>query len=100
DPQFIIPNTPYSQQLTLLEGSPAPTWTVVQGPAGLQVNATGLVTGWTPTVFGDYFMGIEATNSQGSDTESWTVCVVSQFDYDHDNDVDISDFGYLQRCLS
>ncbi len=100
DPQVIFPNSPYSQQLTLLEGSPLPTWTVIQGPAGLQVNAAGLVTGWTPSAFGYYLMEIEATNSQGSDTESWMVRVVSRFDYDVDNDVDLSDFGHLQRCLS
>ena len=102
DPEIIRPNTAYTRQLSLSQGSPAPSWSVVQGPAGLQVSAAGLVSGWTPgpTEFGSFVFEIEASNSEGSDTESWVVRVVSWSDFDLDGDVDQSDFGFFQKCVS
>jgi len=75
---------------------------VVQGPEGAQVSPTGLVSGWTPglTDFGSFVFEIEATNSEGSDTEAWVVQVVSWSDLDLDGDVDQTDFGLFQKCLS
>jgi hypothetical protein len=102
DPKLIYPGAPYSQQLTLTQGSPAPTWSVVQGPVGLLVNGAALVSGWTPSAanLGDHLIEIQASNSQGSDTEIWVVRVLSVFDFNLDGDVDLNDFGHLQTCFS
>jgi hypothetical protein len=70
----------------------------------LVVSSLGLVSGWTsgpaPGSIGDYTFNIQATNSQGSDTEIWIVRVLSRYDFDFDGDADSSDFGHLQECLS
>jgi len=44
-----IPNMPYTRQLTLSQGTPPVTWSVITGPTGATVDSTGLVSGWTPT---------------------------------------------------
>jgi hypothetical protein len=84
----------------LLLGDSPVTWALLQGPVGAQVSSTGLVSGWTPTTFTSATFNVQATNWAGSDSESWTVQVVSRFDLDVDGDVDIGDFAYLQNCLS
>ncbi len=96
------PGIPYTKQLTLTQGSPAPTWTLLVGPAGATVNANGLVSGWTPSAanFGDVAFTVRASNSEGSDTVSWTVCVLSRLDFDSDRDVDQADFAHVQKCFS
>jgi len=72
------------------------------GPGGLQVSASGLVSGWTTAAgdFGNNIIEIQATNSEGSDTESWAVMVFSKYDLDLDLDVDQEDFGIFQACYS
>jgi len=56
------------------------TWSVVQGPATLHVDASGRVSGWTPTA-GDagstVTLEIRAANDLGEDTETWQVRVVA-----------------------
>jgi hypothetical protein len=88
--------------LALQQGIPAPAWSVVAGPPGVDVDAGGRVSGWTPGTeeLGSFLdFTIEASNSEGSDTESWQVLVHSPADFDLDGDVDLEDFGYLQACL-
>ncbi len=77
DPDSVSVGSPYTRQLSLLQGYPAPTWSVIQGPAGLQVSSGGYVSGWTPTQAGTHTITIRATNSQGYDDETWTVNAVS-----------------------
>ena len=63
----------------------------------------GLVSGWTPACsdIGTLFtFEIQATNSEGSDTETWQVEVRSVADFGDDGDVDQEDFGVFQACLS
>jgi Dockerin type I domain/Putative Ig domain len=102
DPDPIYNGSAYSKQLTLTQGSPAPTWSLLQGPSGLSINAVGLVSGWTPGagVFGNFTIQVQATNSEGSATKSWTVRVLSRCDFDTDGDVDMVDFAAMQRCFS
>lgn len=103
DPDIVPPGVEYTRSLVLLQGDPPPVWSVVQAPAGTRVDAFGRVTGWTP---GPSDLGrilpimIRATNTIGSDTESWFVRVRSRADLDRDDDVDQGDFGVLQGCLS
>jgi len=84
----------------LTQGSPPPTWSILQGPPGALVNGSGLVSGWTTSSFGDFTFNVQAINSEGSDTESWVVRVLSRFDFDEDGDVDTSDFAHVQTCFS
>jgi hypothetical protein len=94
DPQSVPVGVPYVQQLSLQVGTPAPTWSVLQGPPGMQVDSTGKVTGWTPTAadMGLLFtLNIQATNSAGSDTESWQVRVLPT------NNGFITDYVYMVR---
>ncbi|UCD27319.1 MAG: hypothetical protein JSV03_09305 [Planctomycetota bacterium] len=103
DPNIVHPGTEYIKQLTLVQGNPAPTWSVVQGPSGTQVNVNGSVSGWTPTVSdlgSSYRFIIQASNTEGSDIEEWDVEVHSIADFDDDNDVDQEDFGWFQTCYS
>ncbi len=103
DPDIIKVGKEYTRQLTLLQGYPAPTWSVITGPSGVQVSGTGFVSGWTPAagqVNQTFAITIRATNTQGNDNESWQVRVVSRADFDLDDDVDLEDFGFLQKCYS
>ncbi|NLX14493.1 MAG: hypothetical protein GXY44_12685 [Phycisphaerales bacterium] len=99
-PDMILVGQPYTKQLTLAQGTPYPTWSVISGPAGLQVSGSGLVSGWTPigAQAGQVTITIRATNSEGSDDATWQVLVRLKVDFDVDGDVDLEDFGYLQRC--
>jgi hypothetical protein len=98
--QITYPGTAYSQQLMLTQGHPAPEWMLLEGPAGAAVNASGLISGWTPGGFGDYAFTVQAANCEGVSARSWVVRVTSRMDYDLDLDVDQADYGFLQRCMS
>jgi hypothetical protein len=78
DPDSVVSGSEYVRQLTLVQGNPAPTWTLLQGPAGAVVNSSGRVSGWTPSACnaGSLFaFQVRAQNAQGSDTKSWQVSV-------------------------
>ncbi len=104
DPARALAGAEYIQQLTPAQDSPpVSAWSLVDGPSGAQVDASGRVFGWTPAVGqigGVYRFEVLAGNSEGSDTEVWQVRVLSRADLDQDEDVDQSDFGLLQACMS
>jgi hypothetical protein len=58
---------PYSAQLAATNGRPPYTWTLTSGslPAGVSMNASGLISG-TPTVFGSFSFGVRAVDSSGA----------------------------------
>jgi hypothetical protein len=93
------PGAVYSLQLSLVQGFPPPTWTVLS-PAGAQIDACGLVTWTVPGTVGDVTFTVQAASAAGSDVKTWAVRVISTRDFDLDGDVDQSDFGFLQQCLS
>jgi predicted amidohydrolase len=104
DPDRALATREYARQMTLALGSPlATSWSILDGPAGAQVDGGGRVAGWTPTVgqIGSLCrFEVQAANLSGSDTEVWHVRVLSRADLDEDGDVDQSDFGLFQACLS
>jgi predicted amidohydrolase len=104
DPGRAGARTEYVLQLSLLEPSlPWPTWTLLEGPAGARLDAGGRISGWVPGVelIGSlHTFQVSAANANGSDTESWQVRVLSRADLDGDGDVDQSDFGLFQLCVS
>ncbi|MBN1347347.1 MAG: DUF4838 domain-containing protein [Phycisphaerae bacterium] len=71
--------TPYvSEQPWLLQGNPAPTWSLVGAPAGMKINAsTGVVT-WTSPDYklSPYTITLRATNDLGQDDEKWQLTVL------------------------
>lgn len=78
NPDVAYVGAEYVCQLTLSQGRPSPTWTLLQGPTGATVNGSGRVSGWTPSSGEDgqtITFQVEAANSQGSDTEEWLVTV-------------------------
>ncbi len=79
DPDPATAGVEYIRQLTLVAGD-AESWTLLEGPFGAQVDATGRVYGWTPamTDLGRTFaFSVQAANAAGSDTADWSVQVVS-----------------------
>ncbi|NLX15155.1 MAG: hypothetical protein GXY44_16115 [Phycisphaerales bacterium] len=99
----LVSGTSYTRQMVLTHGTPPITWSVLQGPVGLQVSSNGLVSGWTPNsgeAGSSPTIEIQASNTIGSDTVSWQILVLSRMDFDQDGDVDLEDFGVLQACLS
>ncbi|MGB9714852.1 MAG: LamG-like jellyroll fold domain-containing protein, partial [Thermodesulfovibrionales bacterium] len=58
-------------------GNPAPTYSLATAPLGMNINSsTGLIE-WTPTSYGTFNVVVEATNSVGTDTQSFTIQVLS-----------------------
>jgi hypothetical protein len=103
DPDSVYAGRLYSRQLRLAQGTPLPSWAVVQGPVGAQVDSNGMVSGWTPTaseIGGTATICVRAANSDGSDDECWQIKVKSIADFDYDDDADQGDFGIFQQCLS
>ncbi|MCB2185313.1 MAG: discoidin domain-containing protein [Deltaproteobacteria bacterium] len=62
---------------SLTAGSEPITWSLTAGPAGMSIDAvTGVVSWANPTSVGSpHAVTIQATNSVGSDTESWQLTV-------------------------
>jgi hypothetical protein len=72
---------PYTEQLSVSQGAPVTTWTLLQGVMGAIIDPnTGLLSGWTPDIseVGNvYTFEAKATNAYCNDTETWTVTVVA-----------------------
>jgi hypothetical protein len=77
DPATVTEGQEYTVQLQVLSGT-VDTWTLLTGPTGAQVSQSGFVSGWTPSagdVGSTFDFSVEATNTYGSDVESWQVQV-------------------------
>jgi predicted amidohydrolase len=103
DPGQALAGLGYVQQLAL-EGMslPAPAWVLLEKPSGAQVDRYGRVS-WTPDIGQNgqlLTFRVQAANEHGSDDETWQVRVLSRGDLDSDADVDQSDFGLFQACIS
>ncbi len=56
-------------------GSPSPTYALLTAPSGMTIdNVTGVIS-WTPTSTGPNAVEVEASNTEGSDTQAFTVTV-------------------------
>jgi PKD repeat protein len=60
-------------------GSPAPVYTLLTAPPGMSINATTGVIAWTPTTNGTFDVTVEASNDAGSDSQSFTIEVLSNY---------------------
>ena len=69
---------PYSYDVAAT-GWPVPTYTLSIAPAGMTIDeASGLIE-WTPAASGDHDVTVEAHNSEGMDSQSFTVQVSEAF---------------------
>jgi hypothetical protein len=66
-------NAPYSYQVTAT-GNPAPTFTLVQRPNGMNITPEGLIS-WTPTQEGSFPVQVRATSGSTSATQDFTIVV-------------------------
>ena len=66
--------TPYSYTAAAT-GIPAPTFALVNAPAGMTIDPSTGTISWTPTTEGTFNVTVEATNSVGTDTQSFTITV-------------------------
>ncbi|UCG17787.1 MAG: family 10 glycosylhydrolase [Phycisphaerales bacterium] len=94
DPDSVVQDEEYTRHLTLTQGV-ADSWMLMDGPSGADVDATGYVSGWTPSA-GDvgqsFLFTVRASNTVGFDDESWNVLVSATPPCD---DFTITDFeGY------
>jgi hypothetical protein len=56
-------------------GVPAPTYALLTYPAGMTINSTSGLIEWTPSATGDYSVEVEAQNTAGTDTQSYSIHV-------------------------
>jgi hypothetical protein len=67
--------SPYSYDVQATASPPA-TYSLTTAPAGMAIDAdTGLIT-WTPPAAGNFDVTVTATNSEGSDSQSFTIEVL------------------------
>ena len=59
-------------------GNPQPTFSFQESPAGMTINETTGVIRWTPGTEGIYSITVAADNSQGSDTQTFSLDVNAQ----------------------
>ncbi|MBN1348039.1 putative Ig domain-containing protein [candidate division KSB1 bacterium] len=65
----------YSYAVTA-SGNPSPAFTLTVHPAGMTIDPVNGLIEWVPAIAGDIDITIEASNSQGSDTQAFTIHVV------------------------
>lgn len=104
DPDSTRARTEYVRPMALLAGASPMTWSLLQAPEGAWIDSQGVVRGWNPQHddFGRTLtFEVHAENAAGAHAQQWCVQVLRGLpDYDGDGDVDQSDFGYFQRCIT
>ncbi|MCC6963990.1 MAG: putative Ig domain-containing protein [candidate division Zixibacteria bacterium] len=56
-------------------GVPAPTFALLTAPSGMTIDANSGVISWLPTTTGNFAVEVQAVNSEGSDTQPFTIAV-------------------------
>jgi hypothetical protein len=77
-PKATFLNEPYSFQLSA-DGGGSQVWSVKSGslPAGMALSSSGLISG-TPTATGDFTFVVQVTDTNRTDTETYTLAVVER----------------------
>ncbi len=97
---------PYSYDAEAF-GVPAPTYALAASPtppAGMSINSsTGLIS-WTPGTAGSYPVAVEASNSEGMTTQSYTIqvkcCIGTSGNVNMTGIVDLADLSALVSYLT
>jgi hypothetical protein len=104
DPDTVRARVTYTQTLSLLAGAAPVTWSLAIAPEGATIDAQGTISGWKPahTDVGQTFaFEARAQNAAGMHVVAWQVAVLRDMpDFDGDDDIDQSDFGRFQLCLT
>ena len=68
---------PYTKAVTLVQGSPPITWSLLNGPPGMTIDPAGGTVSWPEpnATGGPVTVTARATNEVGNDTKSWAVTV-------------------------
>jgi len=77
-PKATFLNEPYSVQLSA-SGGGSQVWSIKSGslPAGMGLSSNGLISG-TPTATGDFTFVVQVTDTNRTDTETYTLSVVER----------------------
>src|SRR6266516_682448 len=77
-PKATFLNEPYSFQLSA-DGGGSQVWSVKSGslPAGMGLSSSGLISG-TPTATGDFTFVVQVTDTNRTDTETYSLTVVER----------------------
>jgi len=77
-PKATFLNEPYSFQLSA-NGGGSQVWSIKSGslPAGMGLSSSGLISG-TPTATGDFTFVVQVTDTNRTDTETYTLSVVER----------------------
>jgi len=67
---------PYSYDVEAT-GYPAPTYTLTIAPPGMTIDEDSGEISWTPTATGDYDVTVQASNSEGTDEQAFTIHVAA-----------------------
>jgi hypothetical protein len=67
---------PYSYDVEAT-GNPVPTYTLTVFPTGMTIDQDTGEISWTPAVAGDYNVTVQATNSEGTDTQPFIITVAA-----------------------
>ena len=71
-PTTAIVGQPYSYEVEA-SGNPVPTYTLSISPAGMMIDTTSGLVEWTPTTTGTITVQVEASNSEGTDSQNFTI---------------------------
>jgi|GEM_PF-553146 len=90
DDDSIDPGVPYNRTPTLTQGTPPLTWSLITGPAGATIDVlTGQVTWPHPEPpESTNPITVQASNSAGNDTATWTLTVLTWTGYPADINFD------------
>ncbi len=75
-------------------GSPAPTYSLTDNPAGMTINTTTGLIEWTPALAESAYVTVVATNTQGTDSQTYGIEVtegVTPTVTDLDPDIDVGE---------
>ncbi len=56
-------------------GSPIPTYSLLVAPAGMTIDEVSGVISWSPLLIGNFNVQVQATNTEGSDVQAFTIAV-------------------------
>jgi len=62
-------------------GIPAPTYTLIQYPSDMAIDANSGLIEWIPAIAGDVNVTVEAGNSEGTDRQSFVITVLPSDDF-------------------
>lgn len=88
DPDSVYPNVEYIRQMSATQCDTVLNWSLISGPSGMVVSASGAISGWAPAmgqVGQSIPITVRATNSAGFSDLTWNVLVATPPQLDGSN---------------